>query len=49
MVLPGQKSSFRKNLKIGPPACRRPAKGHIVRLPYLESGQNPARKPDLRP
>ncbi len=41
--------SDRENLKIGPPACLRPAGGPILRLPWVESGRNPARKNDFRP
>ncbi len=56
IVLPGRKSVFRagcrpdsnrKSFKIGPPAGRRPAP--IVKLSRLESGRNPARKPDFWP
>ena len=58
IVLPGRKSGFRAgfrpdssrgNLKIGPPAGLRPAGGPILMLSRLESGRNPARKPDFRP
>ncbi len=58
IVLPGRKTNFRasfrpdsnwESLKIGPPAGRRPAGGPILRLSRLESGRNPARKPDSRP
>jgi hypothetical protein len=56
MVLPGQKSSFQAgsrpdsaDLKIGPPAVRRPAGVPILKLSRLESGRNPARKPDFGP
>ncbi len=58
IVLPGRKSGFRagfrqdsirESLKIGPPAGFRPAGGPILKLPRLESGRNPTRKPDPRP
>jgi hypothetical protein len=57
-VLPGRKSGFRagsrpdsnlRNLKIGPPAGRRPAAGPIFMFSRSESDQNPARKADFRP
>ncbi len=57
IMLPGRKSglrarfrwdSNRENLKIGPAAGLRPAGGPILMLSRLESGRNPARKPDFR-
>ena len=54
-MLPGRKSDFgvgfrqesnRENLKISPPAGRPKADLMLTRM---ESGRNPARKPDLRP
>ncbi len=45
--LPGRKSGVRagwKNLKIGPPAGRRPAGGPILRPSRLESNRNPAHR-----
>ena len=57
IMLPGRKSGFRagfrpdsnrESLKIGPPAGRRPAGGPILTASRLESGRNPARKPDFR-
>ncbi len=57
-MLPGQKSGFwarfwqdfnPENLKINPLAGRRPAGGQILKLSRLESRQNLAREPDLRP
>jgi hypothetical protein len=56
-MLPRRKSNFRgafrldsniENLKIGPPAGRRPAGGPTLKLSRLESGRNPALKPDFR-
>ena len=58
IVLPGRKSGFRagfrldsnrENIKIGPPAGLRPAEGPILMFSRLESGRNPARKPDFQP
>ncbi len=58
IMLPSLKASFRagfrpdsnrENNKIGPPAGRRPVGGPILKLSRLESGRNPARKPDFRP
>ncbi len=58
LVLPGRKFGFRTGFRppsswespeIGPSGGRRPAGGPFVRIARLESGRNPARKPDLRP
>ena len=58
IVLPGRKSGFRagfrpdsirESIEISPSAGRRPAGGLILMLSRLESGRNPARKPDFRP
>ncbi len=57
IVLPGRKSglragcrsdSDRERINIGPLAGRRPAGQPMLTLSQLESGRNPARKPDFR-
>jgi hypothetical protein len=58
IMLPGQKSGFRagsrpdsnrETIKVGPPAGPLPAGVLMLSRSRLESGRNPARKPDFRP
>ncbi len=44
-----QPDSIWESFEIGPPAGLQPAGGPILMFSRLESGQNPARKPDFRP